>query len=183
MPPLLGHLSLELLSLFGIRISTFFSLIRHSDHDRIAVSHHSLHGSGHCCRGRSGRCNLSDRSGAHWRDPQLRRFAGLFSGIGQFVCQAGRNSGGHTWSARLFHGVHFRHIRSVRLLVGAEIPCSNDWRDVSDDALAAVCAGVSAACLLPILSILSGNHISHRRAADRRTALTTPIWRMSHTFV
>ena len=32
---------------------------------------------------------------------------------------------------------------------------------------------------LPILFILSGNHIPYRGPADRRTALTTPIWRMS----
>jgi hypothetical protein len=33
------------------------------------------------------------------------------------------------------------------------------------------------------LSILSGNHISYGRAADRRTALTTPVWRMSSMLV
>jgi hypothetical protein len=33
------------------------------------------------------------------------------------------------------------------------------------------------------LSILSGNHISYRRAVDRRTAFTTPVWRMSRMLV
>src|SRR5258707_1159661 len=182
MLPLLGHSSLELLLSFGVRISTFLSLIRHSNHERIAVPHHSLHDSGHCCRGRSGGCNLSDRAGAHWRDHQLRRFAGLFSGIGQFVCQAGRNSPGHAWSARLFHGVHFCHIRSVWLPTGAEIPCLDSWCDVSDDTLAAIRSSFSAACVLPILFVLSGNHVSYRRPADRRTALTTPAWPMIHPF-
>ena len=123
------------------------------------------------------------RAGAHWRNPQLRRFAGLFSGIGQFVWQAGRNSGGHAWSARLFHGVYFRHIRSVRLLMGAEICCFDRWCDVFDDTLVSLCAGVSAARVLPILFILSGTHISYRGAADRRTARTTAIWRLSRTLV
>ena len=82
-----------------------------------------------------------------------------------------------------FTCVHFRHIRSVRLLAGAEIPCFDRWCDVSDDTLAAVRAGFSAACVLPILFVLSGNHISYCRAADRRTALTTPIWRMSRMLV
>ena len=63
------------------------------------------------------------------------------------------------------------------------ISCFDRWRDVSDDALVSVCAGVSAARLLPILFVLSGNHISYRRAADRRAALTTPIWRMSRMLV
>ena len=58
-----------------------------------------------------------------------------------------------------------------------------DWCDVSDDTLVSVCAGVSAARVLPILFVLSGNHISYRRAADRRTARTTPIWRMSRMLV
>ena len=49
--------------------------------------------------------------------------------------------------------------------------------------LAAVRSGVSAARLLPILFVLSGNHISHRRTADRCTALTTPSWRMSRILV
>src|SRR4030095_2018970 len=121
---------------------------------------------------------LSNRAGAYWRDPQLWRFTGLFSGIGQFVCQTGRNSGSYSWSARLFHGVQSRYIRSIRLLIGAEIPCYDRWCDVSDDALAAIRAGVSAACVLPILSIFSGNHIPYRRAVDRDTAFTTPVWRM-----
>ena len=51
------------------------------------------------------------------------------------------------------------------------------------DALAAVCAGLPAACVLPILFVLSGNHISYCRAADRRAALTTPVWRMSRMLV
>jgi len=33
------------------------------------------------------------------------------------------------------------------------------------------------------LSILGCNHISHRRAADRGAALTTPSWRMSRMLV
>ena len=106
-----------------------------------------------------------------------------FRVLGSSYAQAGRNSGGHAWSARLFHGVHFRHIRSVRLLTGAEISCFDRWCDVSDDTLVSLCAGFSAARVLPILFILSGTHISYRRAADRRTALTTPIWRMSRTLV
>ena len=68
-------------------------------------------------------------------------------------------------------------------LMGAEVCCFNRWRDVFDDALVPLCAGVSAARVLPILSILSGTHISYRGAADRRTALTTPIWRMSGMLV
>jgi hypothetical protein len=47
--------------------------------------------------------------------------------------------------------------------------------DVFDDTLVSLCAGLSAARVLPILLILSGTHISYRGAADRRTALTTPI--------
>jgi len=41
--------------------------------------------------------------------------------------------------------------------------------------LVSLCAGVSAARVLPILFILSGTHISYRGAADRRAALRTPI--------
>ena len=37
--------------------------------------------------------------------------------------------------------------------------------------------------VLPILFILSSNHIPYRGAADRRAALTTPIWRMSGMLV
>jgi hypothetical protein len=33
------------------------------------------------------------------------------------------------------------------------------------------------------LLALGGNDISSRRAADRRTALTTPIWRMNRMLV
>jgi hypothetical protein len=178
------------LSSFDIWLGIFLPFFRHSsfvirdsDHDRIALSHHSLHGSGHCCRGRSGGCNLSECPGAHWRDPQLRRIAGLFSGIGQFVLEVGRNSGSSDRRARVFHRVHTRHIHSVRLLVGVKIPCFDHCCDVSNDTLAAVCAGVSVARVLPILSILSGDHVSYRRAVDRCTALTTPIWRMSRMLV
>jgi hypothetical protein len=67
--------------------------------------------------------------------------------------------------------------------MGAEICCFDRWCDVSNDTLVALCAGISAARLLPILFILSGAHISYRGAADRRTALTTPIWRMSRMLV
>ena len=65
----------------------------------------------------------------------------------------------------------------------ASIPFFDRWCDVSDDALAAVRASFSAACVLPILPILSGNHISYRRVADCRAALATPIWRMSRMLV
>ena len=82
-----------------------------------------------------------------------------------------------------FTCVCFRHIRSVRLLMGAEVCCFDRWRDVFDDTLVSLCAGVSAARVLPILFILSGTHISYRGAADRRTALTTAIWRMSRMLV
>jgi hypothetical protein len=33
------------------------------------------------------------------------------------------------------------------------------------------------------LFVLGGDHISYCRAADRRTALTTPVWRMSRMLV
>ena len=99
--------------------------------------------------------------------------------VSEMVGQAERNSGGHAWSAGLFHSVQSRNICRIRALLGAEIPYSNDRCDVLDDAVVFVCAGVPAACVLSILSILSGNHISYCRAADRRTAFTTPIWRMS----
>ena len=56
----------------------------------------------------------------------------------------------------------------------AEIPCSNGGCNVPGDAMAAVRAGVSAACVLPVLPVLSSNHLSHCRAADRRPAHTTP---------
>ena len=82
-----------------------------------------------------------------------------------------------------FTCVHFRHIRSVRLLVGANVCHFDRWRNVSGDTLVSVCAGVSAARVLPLLFVLSGTHISYRRAADRRTARTTPIWRMSRMLV
>ena len=74
-----------------------------------------------------------------------------------------------------FTCVHFRHIRSVRLRAGAEIPCFDRRCDVPDDAMAAVRASFSAACVLPILFVLSSNHISHCRAADRRTAVTRSV--------
>ena len=106
-----------------------------------------------------------------------------FRVLGSSYAQAGRNSGGHAWSARLFHGVHFRHIRSVWLRASANVSYSDDWRNVSGDALVFVCAGLPAARLLPLLFVLSGTHISYRRAADRRTALTTPISRMSRMLV
>jgi hypothetical protein len=67
--------------------------------------------------------------------------------------------------------------------VGAEISCFGRWCDVPDDALAAVRAGVSPACVLSILFVLGGNHISYCRAADCRTALTTPVWHMSRMLV
>jgi len=57
------------------------------------------------------------------------------------------------------------------------------WCDVFDDTLVALCAGVSAARVLPILFILSGTHISYRGVADRRAACTTAIWRLSRTLV
>jgi hypothetical protein len=63
--------------------------------------------------------------------------------------------------------------------MGAKICCFDRRSDVFDDTLVSVCAGVSAARVLPILFILSGTHVSYRGAADRRTAFTTPIWRMS----
>jgi len=59
--------------------------------------------------------------------------------------------------------------------LGAEVCCFACWRDVFGDTLVSLCAGLSAACVLPILFILSGTHISYRGAADRRTALTPPI--------
>jgi hypothetical protein len=93
------------------------------------------------------------------------------------------NSGGYPWSARLFHCVHFRHIRSVRLPTGAKIPCFDRWCHVSGDTLAAVRSSFSAARVLPILFVLSGNHISYCRSADRRTAITTPVGRMSRMLV
>ncbi len=86
-------------------------------------------------------------------------------------------------AARLFHGVHFRHIRSVRLCTCAQIPCFDRRCDVSGNTLAALRSGVSAARLLPILFVLSGNHVSHRRTADRCTALSTPSWPMSRILV
>jgi two-component system copper resistance phosphate regulon response regulator CusR len=46
-----------------------------------------------------------------------------------------------------------------------------------------VCAGISTARVLSILFVLRGTHISHRGIADRRTALTTAIWRMSRMHV
>jgi hypothetical protein len=67
--------------------------------------------------------------------------------------------------------------------MGAEICCFDRWRDVFDDTLVALCAGFSAARVLPILFILSGTHISYRGVADRRAARTTAIWRLSRTLV
>jgi hypothetical protein len=67
--------------------------------------------------------------------------------------------------------------------MGAKVCCFNCCGDVFDDTLVSLCAGVSAACVLPILLILSSTHISYRGAADRRAAFTTPIWRMSRILV
>jgi hypothetical protein len=33
------------------------------------------------------------------------------------------------------------------------------------------------------LFVLSGNHISYRWVADRRAAITTPIWRMNRVLI
>ena len=82
-----------------------------------------------------------------------------------------------------FSVVHFRHIRRVRLFMGAQVCCFDCRRDVSDDTLVSLRAGVSAARILPILFILSGTHISYRWAADRRPARATSIWRMSRMLV
>ena len=152
-------------------------------HDRIAISHHSLHGSGHCCGGRSGRCNLSQCAGAHWRDHQLRRVTRLFPGIGQFVRKGRRRPSRVAWRVRLFLCICFRYVCSVWLHASPNVSHSDDWRNVSGYALVLVCAGLRAARLLPLLFVLSGNHISYCRPDDSRTTLTTPVWQMSRMLV
>ena len=62
----------------------------------------------------------------------------------------------------------FTSPRSQRSVThGRRISCFDRRCDVFDDTLVTVRAGFSAARILPILFVLSGNHISYRRAADR----------------
>jgi hypothetical protein len=166
MPPVLRHSSVELLSSFGIR---------HSDHDGITISDDSVHRRRNRFVGRPRGCNLSDCAGAYRRDPKLRRIAGLFSGIGQFVCQDRRHSSGNPRRTGIFQRVQLRHVCRIWPRVGAEIPCSNCRCHVHGHAVAAVCTGVSATCVLPLLLVLSGDYVSHCRATDRCAAWSRQV--------
>ena len=92
----------------------------------------------------------------------------MFPCIGQFVLQAAWHSGGPAWRAGVLLRIRPRHIRGIRLCARPDTSDSDYRCDVSGHALVFICAGVCAACLLPLLLVLSGHHISAGRVGDCR---------------
>ena len=105
-----------------------------------------------------------------------------FKVLGSAYARVAGNSGRLVWSACLFQCVHLRYVRAVRLCARAHISHSNRRRDVSRHALAALRSGLPAACLLPLLPVFCGNHVSACRAGDCSAARTRQISLLSGPF-
>ena len=126
----------------------------HRRNEHIAISDCSLRVGRHRFVGRIGGCNLPDGAGVDWRDAGLRRLARLLSCARQFVCAARRNTDGSLRHTRLFRRVQLCDIRRFRIRARASISHANRRNDVPRHALAAVCASVRPARVLPLLFIL-----------------------------
>src|SRR5436309_1797942 len=134
--------------------------------DCIAIPHDPLYRCRDRCAGRPCGRDLSGCASVDRRDTQLRRIARLFPCIGQFVCEGGRHSGRPALRACLLRCIYPRHVRGIWLRARANTSDSDYRRDVSGHPLVFVCAGLCAARLLPLLLVLSGDHISPCRAGD-----------------
>ena len=99
----------------------------------------------------------------------------MFPGIGQFVFQGAWHSGGPAWRAGVLLRVRPRYIRGVRLRARADISDSDYRCDVSVHALVFVCAGLCITRLLPILLVLSRNHIFAGRVDDCRALFAAAV--------
>ena len=91
--------------------------------------------------------------------------------VGQFVCQGGRNSGGPDRRAGILHRVYLRHIGSIPLLKGPEIPWSGRRYDVPGHTMAVVRTSVPAACVLPLLLVFRGDYVSYCWTTDCRAVI------------
>ncbi len=69
-----------------------------------------------------------------------------------------------------FSAFSFRHIHRFWFKARAHFFLAHRMRDVCDDALAAVCAGIPAACLLPLLFVFSRDHFFPYRNRRREPA-------------
>ena len=149
--------------------------MRHSYHDRIAISHDHLYRSRDRFAGWPGGCNLPGGAGVNGRDAWLWRFAGLFPSPGQFVREDQGNSRRFIWGAGLFQRVRLRYIRGVRIRARADISHSHGWRDVSLHTLVSLRSSLPAPRILPLLPVLCSNHVFACGPRDRSAAGATQI--------
>jgi two-component system copper resistance phosphate regulon response regulator CusR len=99
----------------------------------------------------------------------------LFPCAGQLVCKGSWNTRCRIGIPGLLQRIQLRHVRGFRLCARATISHFDGGGDVSRHALAAVCAGLRAARVLSLLSLLGGNHILACRARDRPAAFAGRI--------